>query len=230
MELKRILAAACLVAAFGCETEYDDDDYGVDRDADDTGTMTDRAVPPATPDRTTAPPAQSPTGAGQVTEDARRFVTEAYSGNMFEIQSAQLAMSKSLDQPMQQVAQTILNDHQRALDELRQIVRNKGITAQEQLQPKHQQMLDQLRNLSGADFQQQFRQMQLQAHQEAISLYQQAAQTLQDQELKTYAQQTLPTLQSHLQHIQQVQPGAAPGAEEVDDTQPPATPPGVTPG
>ena len=46
--------------------------------------------------------------------------------------------------------------------------------------------------------------MQLQGHQQAVALFQNYAQNGSDPELKTIAQQTLPTLQQHLQMAQKL--------------------------
>jgi putative membrane protein len=72
------------------------------------------------------------------------------------------------------------------------------------LDAKHEQMLKQLKGASGAQFDQLYAQMQLQAHQDAVALFESYSQNGTDPELKTFAQQTLPTLQQHLDMAQKL--------------------------
>ena len=75
------------------------------------------------------------------------------------------------------------------------------------LDPKHAQLLDQLRKASGDEFDRLYVTIQVQAHQEAVSLFQNYAQNGDNQQLKQWAQKTLPDLQNHLQEAQKL-PGA----------------------
>ena len=75
------------------------------------------------------------------------------------------------------------------------------------MDPKHTQMLEQLRNASGDQFDRLYATIQVQAHQEAVSLFQNYAQNGDNPQLKQWAQKTLPDLQKHLQEAQKL-PGA----------------------
>jgi len=66
------------------------------------------------------------------------------------------------------------------------------------LDSAHQKKLDTLQGLNGADFTKQYRSMQVDAHQDAVSLFQRYAKSGDSEKLKTWAVQTLPALQHHL--------------------------------
>jgi putative membrane protein len=159
------------------------------------------------------------------------FAKQAAIGGMFEVESSRIALQKAQNQQIKQFAQQMIQDHQQANHKLASLMKDnmatgsvssggtsmnsnanghsnmasaaKG-TAQmpQNLDAKHQQMLQQLQNASGAQFDQLYAQMQLQAHQEAVALFQNYAQNGSDPVLKTFAQQTLPKLQQHLQEVQ----------------------------
>lgn len=73
------------------------------------------------------------------------------------------------------------------------------------LDAEHQQMMQQLQNARGTEFDRLFMQMQVQAHQKAVDMFTGYSQNGDNAELKRWAAQTLPDLQRHLQQAQQIQ-------------------------
>jgi len=150
----------------------------------------------------------SSTGSGasgstaQLSSVDRTFVNDAASGGMFEVQSSQMALNQIEDTELKQAAQMIVDGHTQANNELKQIAQRKGVTIPTTLQPKHQQMLTQLRDAQGAELETQFRTTQVQAHQDAIRMFEQYSQNGNDAELKAFAQRCLPKLRTHLQELQ----------------------------
>jgi predicted outer membrane protein len=72
------------------------------------------------------------------------------------------------------------------------------------LDKKHQQTLERLRGLSGEEFEQEYMQVQVDAHQMAIDLFEQYSENGDEEALKTFAEQVLPTLREHLEHAERV--------------------------
>lgn len=132
---------------------------------------------------------------------AQEFVEEAASSGMFEVQSSQLAQQRAADRDTQQFAQQMVIDHRRANEELTAIAQRQGLTVPTQLLPRHAKMIDELRGLQGEAFERRYHELQEQAHKEAIKLFEDASQTLQDPELRRFAERTLPTLTSHRQQL-----------------------------
>lgn len=152
---------------------------------------------------------QQPGSMQQVTPE--QFVKQASAGSEFEIQCAKLAESKSDDPMVKKTAREILKDHQKAQDELKKVADKNDWTVSRQLDPQHQQLLDDLKSKSGEQFTQTFDQQQIRAHQKAINLYQSASTQVQNPDLKDYIDKTLPTLQEHLTMLQQDQKAAQGG-------------------
>ena len=122
------------------------------------------------------------------------FVNEAASADKFEIESAQLAQSKG-DASDKTFAQHMINDHQKSYNELKNIEPN----TPNALTSSDKKTLDQLGQLSGADFSKQFRRDQINAHKEAISLFRRYSEKGDNEQLKNFAAKTLPELERHLQ-------------------------------
>ncbi|MGN6369648.1 MAG: DUF4142 domain-containing protein [Phycisphaerae bacterium] len=137
---------------------------------------------------------------GNVSEQDRQFVQQASEGGMYEVKSSQLALQKTQDARVRMIAQHMIHDHTQANQQLKQTAQQDGLSAASQPGDQQQQMIEQLQKLNGTDFDQQYIQQQTQAHQETIALFQKEASNGQDA-LRSFAAQTLPTLQQHLQMI-----------------------------
>lgn len=147
------------------------------------------------------------------------FLAQAGSGNQFEIQSSQLALQASQNAGVRNFANMMIADHTR----LGQAMAAAAMSARLQppptaLLPAQQAMLDQLRSAgTGYRFDQAYQQAQIQAHQGAVTLFQNYATSGDVPALRTAAAQALPTIQSHLSMAQTLQIAPPPP--------PPAPPP-----
>lgn len=147
------------------------------------------------------PPAQAQVGQpGAPT--AADFISRANSGNLFEIQSSQLALEKSQNNPVREFAQKMVQDHTQAGDQLKAVAQGQSLPSSPD--QEHAQMLQQLRGASGPDFDRRYVQLQQTGHQETVRLFEQYAQAGDSPQLKQLAQQTLATLRQHLQGAQQL--------------------------
>jgi putative membrane protein len=132
----------------------------------------------------------------------QEFVKQAAARGQFEIKSAKLVQDKVDDPQVKQRAKSIEQDHQKALDELKQIAKSKNIDFASDMDTQRQRLYDQLKDQNKEQLAQSFKQQQIQAHKDTIQLFQQASTELKDPELKQFAQKQLPILQQHLTMIQ----------------------------
>ena len=174
-----------------------------------------------------ATPRPAATQAGAQVPAAADFVNRAAISNMFEIQSSQLAQQKAQNDRVRQFAQNMVQDHTAAGDKLKSSAQGiQGATIPSSLDQPHQQMVQTLQSASGPGFDRDYVQMQVTAHRDAVSLFDQYAQNGDNQQLKQFAQQTLPTLREHLQSVEQIQnslPPARVGATQGGGQQPQQT-------
>jgi len=162
----------------------------------------------------TTAPATNPLAAGAMASQnvsAAEFVNKAANSDMFEIQSSQLALNKTQDSRIREFAQHMVQDHTAASDRLKAAAQ--GQTVPTTLDQEHTQMLQQLQQASGNDFNRPYVQMQMNGHQKAVSLFESYAQNGDNAQLKQFAQQTVPTLRQHLQQITQIQNNMATPAQ-----------------
>jgi predicted outer membrane protein/sporulation protein YlmC with PRC-barrel domain len=142
---------------------------------------------------------QTPAVGAEAKTDAGDFVNKAANGNMFEIQSSQLALQKSQETRIRDFAQKMVHDHTQAGDKMTAAAKDQTVPTS--LDQEHAQMLQQLQQASGSGFNRSYVQMQFDGHQKTVALFEQYAQNGDHAQLKEFAQQTLPTLREHFQMI-----------------------------
>jgi putative membrane protein len=128
-----------------------------------------------------------------------KFMTMAAQGGMAEVAMARYAVDHATSDTVKQYAQRMIDDHTRANGELMQLATTKGITLPTTADPKHQQMMDKMMRLTGADFDREYiKQAGVKAHSEMEKLFTSESNKGRDADAKAFAARTLPTVQEHL--------------------------------
>ena len=132
------------------------------------------------------------------------YMAMAGSSDQFEIQSAQLAMQMSQNQGVRNLSNMLITDHTRSTQMVVAAAQSAGITPPPPaLLPQHQAMLDQLRAAgAGPSFDTAFRDIQINAHQQALQLHQNYAASGDVPALRNVAGQIVPVVQMHLSQLQ----------------------------
>lgn len=140
------------------------------------------------------------------------YLSTAASSDMFEIQSAQLAQQMSQSGSVRNFANMLITDHTQSTQMLMAAAAAARLPAMTPaLLPQHQALLDQLRAAgSGYAFDQAFQQIQIQAHEQALTLHQNYATSGDVPQLRATAGQIVPVVQRHLQMAQSLQLMAPP--------------------
>ncbi|MBA1272158.1 DUF4142 domain-containing protein [Stutzerimonas azotifigens] len=133
------------------------------------------------------------------------FVDEASAKGMAEIETARLALEKGTAEDIRTFAQQMIDDHTKANQELAQLAGEKNLEMSDEatLMDKAKAMILQMRD--GENFDQAYANNQVVAHEQTIELYRDYIQGGENADLKRYAEQTLPTLEQHLEHARKLQ-------------------------
>lgn len=142
----------------------------------------------------------------------RMFVTKAASDGQAEVQLSQLALQKSGNDEVKKLAQQMVDDHTKANTQLAQLAQQHQIQLSEQPAQEHRKTLDRFNSLSGAEFDKAYVAQLLKDHQRDIKLFEKHAKSGENEAFKSFAQQQLPILRQHLQHVEQVQASLPGGA------------------
>lgn len=128
------------------------------------------------------------------------FLTRAMQSDMLEVNASQLALQQASSPQVRQFAQRMVQDHTQNSAELTQLAARKGMTSQPGLLPADTAKLQKLQAAQGTAFDRLYVEMvAVQAHAEAVALFNQQASQGSDMEVRSFAAQKLPTLQHHLQ-------------------------------
>jgi len=134
----------------------------------------------------------------------RDFMTKAAAGGMAEVQLGELAQKNAASDAVKQFGQRMVQDHGKAGEELKQLASAKGVQLPTALDRKHTQDMARLQKLSGADFDREYMKHMVDDHKKDVGEFQKQAKSGRDEQIKSYASKTLPTLQDHLKQAQTV--------------------------
>ena len=144
------------------------------------------------------------TGGIAVTSDDAKFATNAADGGMAEVALAKLALQKTTNPQITDFANMMVKDHSAANDALMAIAKNKSITLPTAVSADDQKEMDDLSKKSGKDFDKAYVDAMIDGHKKALSLFEDAAKNCKDADLKTFAANTAPTVQMHLDAIDKI--------------------------
>ncbi len=162
------------------------------------------AAQPGQPGSTDASMSASTTGqaATQLSNEEKSFIKEAAQGSTAEVHLGQLAQQKAQNPQVKQLAERIVQDHTQAGQQLMQIAQQHNIQPSTEVKGEHKETHDKLQKASGEEFDKQYAKEMVKHHKKDIKKFEEMSRDAKDPQLKSFAQQTLPKLQQHLQMAQ----------------------------
>jgi putative membrane protein len=140
---------------------------------------------------------------GQISD--KDFLIKAAQGGMTEVELGKLAQEQAASPDVKQFGSRMVADHSKANAELKTVADKKGVTVPTTLDVKHQAMVDRLQHLNGPAFDKAYVKMMVRDHERDAAEFRQAAANAQDPEVKTFADNTLKVIESHLSDIKSIQ-------------------------
>lgn len=140
---------------------------------------------------------QQPCRGGAETED---FVKEVSMSDMYEIETSRLALERA-DAATKTFAQQMMQDHQKTTSELKQLLDSGKVkaAATSTMSEDQNEALGKLKELQGAEFTDEYRDNQIDAHEDAVDIFGRYADSGDNPDLKAWAAKTLPVLKHHLE-------------------------------
>jgi putative membrane protein len=144
--------------------------------------------------------------AGSVTQAqdkaAQAFLTKAIQGNYAEVAMGELAQKNGQTDAVKSFGRMLTEDHGAANQKATQVARSMGVNPPNGPNKKQQADHDKMAKATGAQFDRQFAKHMVADHKKDISEYQKAAKK--QDAAGQYAQETLPTLEKHLDTAQSI--------------------------
>jgi putative membrane protein len=145
----------------------------------------------------------SKTAAGMTASDSS-FMKKAADGGMAEVELGKLAAEKGSSPEVKDFGQRMVDDHSKANEQLKLLASQKHVDLPQQPTAKHAATKAKLEKLSGQDFDKAYVAEMVKDHKQDVAEFQRESKNAHDDDLKSFASQTLPTLQDHLKQIQKV--------------------------
>ncbi|HSS99808.1 MAG TPA: DUF4142 domain-containing protein [Terriglobales bacterium] len=139
--------------------------------------------------------------AGLSTADST-FMKKAADGGMAEVELGQLAVQKASSSDVKAFGQRMVDDHGKANEQLKQLASEKRVELPQEPGAKHKATKAKLEQLSGTEFDRAYVDEMVRDHKKDVSEFQRESKSASDDGVKSFATQTLPTLQDHLKQIQ----------------------------
>ena len=139
-----------------------------------------------------------------VDSETQKFMEEAATGGMMEVELGSMAQEKASSQAVKDFGERMVTDHTKAGDELKALAQEKSVTLPEAMTSKQQRSVDKLTELSGEEFDKEYMKMMVKDHEKDVKAYQKASEKVPDPTVQDFASKTLPTLKEHLQEAESV--------------------------
>jgi putative membrane protein len=128
----------------------------------------------------------------------RNFMSTAADANLAEIDTAKMVAQKSTDPAVKDFANRMVTDHTQASQSLASVAETSNVKLPTEPAATERNQKNELQKLSGAKLDDTYLRDELRGHKEAIAAFENEIKNGQNQEVKHYAVQTLPTLQDHI--------------------------------
>jgi len=151
-------------------------------------------VSQAKPDATKKTPAAA---ASTVSAADAAFAKQAAMDGMAEVEHGRLASDKASNADVKAFGARMVTDHGKANDELKSWASSNNVTLPADMGAQHKAMQAKLEKMSGDAFDRAYMAHMVAAHAKAVAAFQRASKTAKNADLKTWATNTLPTLQDH---------------------------------
>ena len=142
-----------------------------------------------------------------LTPAERDIAMKIEQSHLGEVDLARTAKDRTANKDVKDYAETLLKDHNKALTDISNMLKEQKATPSSPV-PKPgdaQAQMSKLQKLSGAEFDREFMSMMVQNHQKTLSDLNQSLTAVQNNDLKDYIKDLIPTVQKHLDRALEIQ-------------------------
>jgi putative membrane protein len=129
------------------------------------------------------------------------FILAAAQGGMTEVKLGELAAQKGMRDDVKEFGQMMVKDHTAINDDLKALAAQKGVTLPDNLDAKHQGMVDKMTALTGSEFDNAYIGGMIKAHKKDAKAFKAESAKTQDADIKSFLDKSIPVVEAHLQHI-----------------------------
>lgn len=161
---------------------------------------------------------QTPDGTKEIAEDRNeekfddndkqndaQFLVNAAEVNMEQIKLGQLAQEKGTTPEVKELGKMMEDAHNKSLSELQALAQSKRISIPTAITQDATEAYNDMNKRSGDDFNKAYTDKMVNGHEDTIEFYEDAAENSDDMEIQKWAESSLPSLRTHLEHSKDMQ-------------------------
>lgn len=145
------------------------------------------------------PPPTTSTANASAMQDSQ-FLIKVAEINMEEIKLGELAQSKAMMADVKSLGKMMVDAHTKAHGELKGLAAQKTVSLPAASTEKIEEAYKDLNEKKGADFDEEYTEMMVEGHKNAINEFEKASMESTDADIKAWATKMLPDLRMHLDH------------------------------
>jgi putative membrane protein len=174
--------------------------------------------------------------AAQPSEQDTQYLQAIHQANLFEIEAGNMAQQQASDQQVKDLGAMFVTDHTQLDQTVQSTASSAGVTLPDKPSADQQSVLDQLKGLTGSEFDTQWVTVQLTAHNQTVQATETEIAQGSDSSVKQVAETALPVLQAHIDELTALAqslgipvPGGTSPSESASPTESPSPTPTTTP-
>jgi putative membrane protein len=130
-------------------------------------------------------------------DNSAAFLVRVANSGLAEVQVTSIAQQKAQNQEVKDFAAMLYHDHSALNDVVKGLASQKSITLPDSITADKKEMISNLEQKSGKEFDKEFISAMISAHVTSIESFEKVAKDESDAEVKNFAEQTLPKLREH---------------------------------
>ena len=134
----------------------------------------------------------------------KTFATKAAQGGIFEVKSSEIALTKTHNMQVMNVAKRMVKEHSAANAELKTAAQDAKVSIPTATDPMHAAIIAKLSGLSGAAFDKAYMGSQEKAHTDTVKLFEKEIAMGKSANFTAFASKNLPEIEDHTKMIYQV--------------------------
>ena len=140
-----------------------------------------------------------------IDEESSAFLMRVANSGIAEVEMTSLAQQKATYQSVKDLAVMLHKDHTAVNEQVRNLAGQKNIVLPATVTEEKQKEIDNLKKMTGKDFDRVFIKTMVDNHEASIDKFQKAMENAKDADIKSFADKTLPALRMHLDSAKAIQ-------------------------
>jgi len=141
----------------------------------------------------------------QADPEAADFLVKAANGGMTEVKLGALAKQKAAHDKVKGMGEMMSMDHNKVNEQVKQLATRRNVSLPGTIGDDKQKDIDAMASKTGKEFDKAFVRYMIKDHEDDIALFKKAVDKVNDADVRSFASNTLPKLQEHLDSFKMVQ-------------------------